>query len=143
MRLESDPCQFSDKEIIVKVEYKHCPNLTIIDTPGLILPAPGRKNRVLQVLIFFLPWSLYQSTLLILSLLSAFGSSLKLHKLGNLCNLQSQASAVESLVRAKIQHKETIILCLEDCSDWSNATTRRVVMQVGSLSYHLICTSPL
>ncbi|PUZ63167.1 hypothetical protein GQ55_3G046200 [Panicum hallii var. hallii] len=90
MRLENDPCQFSDKEIIVKVEYKHCPNLTIIDTPGLILPAPGRKNRVLQ----------------------------------------SQASAVESLVRAKIQHKETIILCLEDCSDWSNATTRRVVMQV-------------
>ncbi|PAN16249.1 hypothetical protein PAHAL_3G048200 [Panicum hallii] len=90
MRLENDPCQFSDKEIIVKVEYKHCPNLTIIDTPGLILPAPGRKNRVLQ----------------------------------------SQASAVESLVRAKIQHKETIILCLEDCSDWSNATTRGVVMQV-------------
>ncbi|RLN30736.1 dynamin-like protein ARC5 [Panicum miliaceum] len=90
MRLENDPCQFSDKEIIVKVDYKHCPNLTIIDTPGLILPAPGRKNRVLQ----------------------------------------SQASAVESLVRAKIQHKETIILCLEDCSDWSNATTRRVVMQV-------------
>ncbi|TKW07227.1 hypothetical protein SEVIR_7G294000v4 [Setaria viridis] len=90
MRLENDPCQFSEKEIIIKVEYKHCPNLTVIDTPGLILPAPGRKNRVLQ----------------------------------------SQASAVESLVRAKIQHKETIILCLEDCSDWSNATTRRVVMQV-------------
>ena len=76
-------------------------------------------------------------------LLSAFDSSLKLYKLGNLCDLQSQASAVESLVRAKIQHKETIILCLEDCSDWSNATTRRVVMQVGSLSYHLICTNPL
>jgi len=141
MRLESDPCQFSDKEIIVKVEYKHCPNLTIIDTPGLILPAPGRKNRVLQVLFFFTLVSL--SVYLILSFLSAFGSSLKLHKLGNLCNLQSQASAVESLVRAKIQHKETIILCLEDCSDWSNATTRRVVMQVGSLSYLLICISPL
>ncbi|KAK3139464.1 hypothetical protein QOZ80_5AG0383680 [Eleusine coracana subsp. coracana] len=90
LRLENDPCQFSEKEIIIKIEYKHCPNLTIIDTPGLILPAPGRKNRVLQ----------------------------------------TQASAVESLVRAKIQHKETIILCLEDCSDWSNATTRRVVMQV-------------
>ncbi|KAG0520299.1 hypothetical protein BDA96_08G062200 [Sorghum bicolor] len=90
LRLENDPCQFSEKEIIIKVEYKHSPNLTIIDTPGLILPAPGRKNRVLQ----------------------------------------SQASAVERLVRAKIQHKETIILCLEDCSDWSNATTRRVVMQV-------------
>ncbi|XP_051185623.1 LOW QUALITY PROTEIN: dynamin-like protein ARC5 [Lolium perenne] len=89
-RLENDPSQFSAKEIIIRIEYKHCPNLTIIDTPGLILAAPGRKNRVLQ----------------------------------------SQASAVEALVRAKIQHKETIILCLEDCSDWSNATTRRVVMQV-------------
>ncbi|PKI37811.1 hypothetical protein CRG98_041761 [Punica granatum] len=90
MRLEREPCQFSAKEIIVKVEYKYCPNLTIIDTPGLIAPAPGRKNRALQ----------------------------------------SQARAVESLVRAKMQHKEFIILCLEDCSDWSNATTRRVVMQI-------------
>lgn len=33
-------------------------------------------------------------------------------------------------MRAKMQHKEFIILCLEDCSDWSNATTRRVVMQI-------------
>ncbi|WVZ88677.1 hypothetical protein U9M48_035169 [Paspalum notatum var. saurae] len=90
LRLENDPCQFSEKEIIINIEYKNSPNLTIVDTPGLILPAPGRKNRVLQ----------------------------------------TQASAVESLVRSKIQHKETIILCLEDCSDWSNATTRRVVMQV-------------
>lgn len=43
---------------------------------------------------------------------------------------QSQARAVESIVRKKLQHKEFIILCLEDCSDWSNAMTRRVVMQV-------------
>ncbi|KAH9308354.1 hypothetical protein KI387_036265, partial [Taxus chinensis] len=42
----------------------------------------------------------------------------------------AQARAVEMLVRTKMQHKEYIILCLEDCSDWSNATTRRVVMQV-------------
>lgn len=90
MRLEHEPCQFSAKEIIIKVEYKYCPNLTIIDTPGLVAPAPGRKNRALQ----------------------------------------AQARAVESLVRAKMQHKEFIILCLEDCNDWSNATTRRVVMQI-------------
>lgn len=49
MRLESESSQFSAKEIIIRVEYKYCPNLTIIDTPGLIAPAPGRKNRVLQV----------------------------------------------------------------------------------------------
>ncbi|KAH6757360.1 P-loop containing nucleoside triphosphate hydrolases superfamily protein [Perilla frutescens var. hirtella] len=90
MRLERESYQFSSKEIIIRIEYKYCPNLTIIDTPGLIAPAPARKNLALQ----------------------------------------SQARAVESLVRAKMQHKEFIILCLEDCSDWSNATTRRVVMQI-------------
>lgn len=90
MRLERETCQFSSKEIILRVEYKYCPNLTIIDTPGLVAPAPGRKNRALQ----------------------------------------AQARAVESLVRAKMQHKEFIILCLEDCNDWSNASTRRIVMQI-------------
>ncbi|XP_010030071.2 dynamin-like protein ARC5 isoform X1 [Eucalyptus grandis] len=104
MRLEREPCQFSSKEIIIKVEYKYCPNLTIIDTPGLIAPAPGRKNRALQ----------------------------------------GQARAVESLVRAKMQHKEFIILCLEDCSDWSNATTRRVVIQVDpELSRTIIVSTKL
>lgn len=53
MRLEQEPSPFSAKEIIVKVQYKYCPNLTIIDTPGLIAPAPGLKNRALQVLFFF------------------------------------------------------------------------------------------
>ncbi|KAG0470966.1 hypothetical protein HPP92_015512 [Vanilla planifolia] len=90
MRLENESCQFSEKEIIILVEYKYCPNLTIIDTPGLIIPALGRKNRILQ----------------------------------------GQARAVETLVRAKMQRKEFIILCLEDISDWSNATTRRTVMQI-------------
>ncbi|KAL8138227.1 hypothetical protein V2J09_004228 [Rumex salicifolius] len=103
-RLESDPCQFSSKEIIIRVEYKYCPNLTIIDTPGLIAPAPGRKNKALQ----------------------------------------SQSRAVESLVRAKMQHKEFIILCLEDCSDWSNATTRRIVMQIDpELSRTVIVSTKL
>jgi len=35
---------FSDQEIVVRIEYKFCPNLTIIDTPDLIHAAPGRKN---------------------------------------------------------------------------------------------------
>ncbi|KAM1225706.1 hypothetical protein ACFX13_045142 [Malus domestica] len=104
MRLEKEPCLFSSKEIIIRVEYKYCPNLTIIDTPGLIAPAPGPKNRALQ----------------------------------------GQARAVEALVRAKMQHKEFIILCLEDCSDWSNATTRRVVMQIDpELSRTVIVSTKL
>ncbi|KAG0561482.1 hypothetical protein KC19_9G067700 [Ceratodon purpureus] len=90
LRLEREVCQFWEKEIILKIEYKFCPNLTIIDTPGLISAAPGRKNQ----------------------------------------SLQSQARSVEVLVRTKMQHKEFIILCLEDSSDWSNATTRSIVMQI-------------
>ncbi|PNW77356.1 hypothetical protein CHLRE_10g433050v5 [Chlamydomonas reinhardtii] len=82
--------RFAAKEIVVRMEYKHCPNLTIIDTPGLISPAPGKKN----------------------------------------CALQNCAAQVEEIVRAKAQVPEYVILCLEDCSDWSNATTRRLVMQV-------------
>jgi len=38
-RLERDQ-QFWQREIVVKIEYKFCPNLTIIDTPGLSLPPP-------------------------------------------------------------------------------------------------------
>lgn len=34
------------------------------------------------------------------------------------------------MVRAKMQTPEYIILCLEDSSDWTNATTRRIVMSV-------------
>jgi hypothetical protein len=34
-RLENDN-GFWAKDIVVKIEYKYCPNLTIIDTPGLI-----------------------------------------------------------------------------------------------------------
>lgn len=103
-RLEREACQFSAKEITIRVEYKYCPNLTIIDTPGLIAPAPGKKNQTLQ----------------------------------------NHARAVESLVRSKMQHKEFIILCLEDCSDWSNATTRRIVMQIDpELSRTVIVSTKL
>ena len=45
-------------------------------------------------------------------------------------SLQNSAKQVESMVRGKMEQKEYIILCLEDSNDWSNATTRRMVMQV-------------
>lgn len=46
---------------------------------------------------------------------------------GGCCPLEQ----VEQMVRMKMEQKEYIILCLEDSNDWSNATTRRLVMQVG------------
>lgn len=33
--------RFSNKDIIVKIHYRYCPNLTIVDTPGaLLFPMP-------------------------------------------------------------------------------------------------------
>ena len=86
-RLENDN-GFWAKDIVVKIEYKYCPNLTIIDTPGLIAAAPGRKHS----------------------------------------STQHASRQVETLVRNKMANKDYIILCLEDNSDWNNATTRRVVL---------------
>ena len=80
---------FWAKDIVVKIEYKYCPNLTIIDTPGLISAAPGRK----------------------------------------FATLQQSSRLVEDLVRSKMTQRDYIILCLEDSSDWSNATTRRLVLE--------------
>ncbi len=45
--------------------------------------------------------------------------------------MQNSAKQVEGMVRMKMEQREYIILCLEDTNDWSNATTRRLVMQVG------------
>ena len=42
-RLEREQ-QFWSKEIVVKIEYKYCPNLTIIDTPGVFAHLQARKG---------------------------------------------------------------------------------------------------
>lgn len=100
-RLESQN-QFSDKEVVVKIEYKYCPNLTIIDTPGLVSAAPGEKHSAMQ----------------------------------------HAARQVERIVLDKMTRPEYIILCLEDNSDWNNATTRRLVMKVDpSLSRSVVVST--
>ena len=34
----------SPKAIVMRVEYAHCPNLTIIDTPGFVLKVPSSSG---------------------------------------------------------------------------------------------------
>lgn len=53
--------------------------------------------------------------------------------------LQTAAQQVEAMVKHKMQQREYIIMCLEDTSDWNNATTRKIVMQVF---WQLLCASP-
>lgn len=59
--------------------------------------------------------------------------------------MQNSAKQVEGMVRMKMEQREYIILCLEDTNDWSNATTRRLVMQVQLHNWfclmHIIHTS--
>eukprot|EP00871_Galdieria_phlegrea_P000568 jgi/Galph1/1511/GphlegSOOS_G197.1 len=44
-RLECNPLHhFDSREIILRIEYKYCPNLTIIDTPGLFSVLPCAKK---------------------------------------------------------------------------------------------------
>ena len=46
-RLEKDPVRsFDSREINVRMEYKYCPNMILIDTPGLISAPRVRKEGV-------------------------------------------------------------------------------------------------
>lgn len=42
------------------------------------------------------------------------------------------------MVRVKMEQREYIILCLEDSNDWSNATTRRLVMQARPARHKMV-----
>jgi Dynamin family len=37
--------QFQNKDIVIRIEYKYCPNLTIIDTPGALAALRGTNER--------------------------------------------------------------------------------------------------
>ena len=43
-RLEKDSSRcFDQREINVRMEYKYCPNMIVIDTPGMLHPPKGRS----------------------------------------------------------------------------------------------------
>lgn len=44
--------------------------------------------------------------------------------------IKEASEQVKQIVRQKIQVPESINLCLEDNSDWVNATTRKIILEV-------------
>lgn len=45
-RLERDPVRcYDQREIMIRMEYRYCPNMIVIDTPGL-LNAPRKMNQL-------------------------------------------------------------------------------------------------
>lgn len=100
-RLERDPLRsFDSREIHVRMEYKHCPNMILIDTPGLISAPRIPKGR--------------------------HGND---PALAQQRALQAAAREAERLVVEKMQCEDYIILCVEDTSDWKHGTTREIVQK--------------
>ncbi len=48
-RLERDPTRcFDSKEINIRMEYRYCPNMIVIDTPGMLHPPKGKQLTTQQ-----------------------------------------------------------------------------------------------
>lgn len=100
-RLERDPMRsFDPREINLRMEYKHCPNMILIDTPGLISAPKVPRGRAGQT-----------------------------QALAQQRALQASAREAERLVVEKMRCEDYIILCVEDTSDWKHGQTREVVQK--------------
>lgn len=100
-RLERDPMRsFDSREINVRMEYKNCPNMILIDTPGLINAPRIPKGR------------------------AGAGAALAQQRA-----VQASAKEAQRLVIEKMRCEDYIILCVEDTSDWKHGATREVVQK--------------
>ena len=153
-RLEASK-SFDAAEIIVRIEYKYCPNLLIIDTPGLLTPlsrsaadaagdaaATGPPEEAQARLT--LPLTPVLALTLALRRRRRHGRAspnpnpnptpspsltLTLTLILPLTLTLTQARQVEQLVRAKMCSPEHIILCVEETNNWHLAPARRLVME--------------
>jgi hypothetical protein len=100
-RLERDPMRsFDPREINIRMEYKHCPNMILIDTPGLIAAPRVPKGKF------------------------SGGGAMAQQRA-----LQASAREAERLVVDKMKCEDYIILCIEDMNDWKHGSTRDVVQK--------------
>ncbi len=100
-RLERDPVRcFDSREINIRMEYKYCPNMILIDTPGLIAAPKIPKGSTNSGAV-----SMQQRALL------------------------KSAREAERLVVNKMKCPDYIILCVEDTMDWKHGATREIVQK--------------
>jgi len=106
-KLESDPTRcFNHREIVVRIEYRYCPNMVVVDTPGLISGNHRGASEADGV--------------------GANRRSINMHERAH----AQMCKESENLVLNKMMSPEYIILCIEDTTDWKHATTRALVEQV-------------
>lgn len=110
---------FSAEEIVVRIEYRHCPNLSLVDTPGLLVGGPAAEDgggSDDDTSAEATADSASASD-------SAAASTSRRHE----ARARLQAAGVEQLVRSKIKPQEAIVLCVEETSNWDVAAAREVV----------------
>ena len=112
-RLEASK-SFDAAEIIVRIEYKYCPNLLIIDTPGLLTPLSRSAAEASDLTNPNQPLGPPEA---------------------------AQARQVEQLVRAKMGSPEHIILCVEETNNWHLAPARRLVMEADPALERTVCST--
>ena len=103
-RLESLDA-FAAEEIVVRIEYRYCPNLSIVDTPGLLVASAAIESPTDSA--------------------PAGGTAGTASAMARRARLQ--AAGVEQLIRSKLESPEAIILCVEDTNNWDTAPARAVV----------------
>ena len=111
-RLEKDPVRsFDGREINVRMEYKYCPNMILIDTPGLISAPRGASRGGGKG--------------------GAGGGGAAGGGPANAPQraLLHAAREAERLVVAKMRCPDYLILCVEDTVDWKHGMTREVVQR--------------
>eukprot|EP00979_Chaetoceros_neogracilis_P012523 scaffold3341_cov270-Chaetoceros_neogracile.AAC.21 len=101
-RLERDPVRcFDSREINIRMEYKFCPNMILIDTPGLIAAPKIPRGR------------------------SGASGAVTMQQRA----LLKSAREAERLVVNKMKCQDYIILCVEDTMDWKHGATREIVQK--------------
>jgi len=100
-RLERDAHRaFDAREISVRVEYRHCPNLVLIDTPGLLAAGPGMTTN---------------------------SRGRPEPQTGGDSAWRRQASEAYELALAKCRSKDHVLLCVEDSADWDVESVARAL----------------
>jgi len=98
-RLERDQHRsFEAREIVMRVEYRHCPNLVLVDTPGLV----GGGGDVFG---------------------DDFGE--ESHESPHARGMKRQAREAYELALGKARARNAVLLCVDDGNDWKLGSIAR------------------
>ena len=124
---------FSAEEIVVRIEYRHCPNLSIVDTPGLLVQGVASPDAAATAEDAATADAANADDANASSPAAATAAGTSASEEEAAAHrTKLQAAGVEQLVREKIRPDETIVLCVEESNNWDVAPARALVAQVDN-----------